>query len=124
MEGLSEALAQEVAPFGMKVTLVEPGGFRTCFAVALRRGGMADYADTVGVRTQQVVDGHGKQPGDPSRAAQAIMAAVESEHPPLHLVLGKAALGVVRGKLEALEQDMKTWERLSMGVDYPEDSPE
>jgi NAD(P)-dependent dehydrogenase (short-subunit alcohol dehydrogenase family) len=123
VEGLSEALAQEVGPLGIGVTIVEPGPFRTKFLG--RAGGeavcrIADYDETAGKMRAYFVDQDGKQRGDPQKAAEAMVKAVESEHPPLHLMLGGMTLGRLKGKLEALQQDVATWEAITVGADFPE----
>ena len=118
VEGLSEALAEEVEPYGIRVTVVEPSAFRTRFATALRLGSMAGYENTAGARSQQVAQGDGKQAGDPARAAQAIMMAVEAPQPPLHLVLGNAAVEVARTKFNSFLREIDTWEAVSRGVDF------
>lgn len=123
VEGLSESLAQEVAPLGIKVTVVEPGPFRTDWAgrsIKQSAVRIADYDQTAGERRKQTEARSGKQPGDPVRAAEAIIAAVESPEPPLHLVLGKPALDLARGKLDALRRELDTWEATSLSADYPE----
>jgi NAD(P)-dependent dehydrogenase (short-subunit alcohol dehydrogenase family) len=122
VEGLSEALAREVAPHGLKVTLVEPGPFRTDWAGRSMQGPkqtIEAYAATVGVRRKQLAELSGNQPGDPVRAADAIIAAVESPTPPLHLVLGAPGLKMVRDKLAALTKDIENWEAVTLGADYP-----
>ena len=118
VEGLSEALAEEVEPYGIRVTVVEPSAFRTRFATALRLGSMAGYENTAGARSQQVAQGDGKQAGDPARAAQAIVMAVEAPQPPLHLVLGNAAVEVARTKFNSFLREIDTWEAVSRGVDF------
>ena len=123
VEGFSESLAIEVAPLGIKVTLVEPSGFRTDWAgrsASERKSTIADYADTAGRNVENLRDSSGKQPGDPVRAAAAIIAAVESPDPPLHLLLGKAALKGARGKLETLKHDFDAWEETTLGADFPD----
>jgi NAD(P)-dependent dehydrogenase (short-subunit alcohol dehydrogenase family) len=122
VEGFSEALAQEVVPLGIKVMLVEPSGFRTDWAG--RSAGDAqqtieDYAPTAGARRRQIRAGSGRQPGDPARAAAAIVAAVEAPEPPLRLLLGKAALAAGRVKVELLQRDFETWAAVSEGADFP-----
>ena len=123
VEGLSESLALEVAPLGIKVTIVEPGPFRTNWAgpsIKQSRVRIGDYDQTAGERRRQTEERSGSQVGDPVRAAEAIIAAVEAPEPPLHLVLGKPALGLARAKLEALRQNFDAWEKTTLGADYPE----
>lgn len=123
VEGLSESLAQEVAPLGIKVLVVEPGPFRTNWAgpsIKQSATRIEDYAATAGVRRSQTEARNGRQPGDPVRAAEAIIAAVQADHPPLRLVLGKPALDIARGKLAALKQDFDAWEATTLGADFPE----
>ena len=123
VEGLSESLALEVAPLGIKVVIVEPGPFRTNWAgpsIKQSATRIADYEATAGVRREQTEARSGKQPGDPVRAAEAIIAAVQAEQAPLHLVLGKPALAIARAKLDALKQNFDEWEATTLGADYPE----
>ena len=123
VEGLSESLAQEVAPLGIHVVIVEPGPFRTNWAgPSIKQSAVriADYDATAGARRAQTEARSGKQPGDPVRAAEAIIAAVQSPQPPLRLVLGKPALEIARAKLAALQQDFDAWEATTLGADYPE----
>ena len=123
VEGVSDSLAQEVAPLGIKVIIVEPGPFRTNWAgPSIKRSAtrIADYDATAGARRAQTEARSGKQPGDPVRAAEAIIAAVQSPEPPLHLVLGKPALDIARAKLVALKKDFDTWEATTLGADFPE----
>ena len=97
VEGLSQALAKEVAPLGIRVTIIEPGPFRTEFQGRSMRSAnklIDAYAETAGTRRRQLRESSGKQAGDPLRAADAIIDVVESADPPLHLVLGK--IGVER----------------------------
>ena len=122
VEAVSEALSKELAPLGVRVLLVEPGPFRTRFidnAQGAPRVRNADYEDTVGVRRAAVQAASGKQPGDPARAAAAIIAAVESPSPPLRLVLGAQALGHIRAKLETLTREIDAWEPTTVGSDFP-----
>jgi NAD(P)-dependent dehydrogenase (short-subunit alcohol dehydrogenase family) len=123
VEGLSEALAKEVAPLGIKVLLVEPGPFRTDWAGrSLRRskGQIQDYAETAGAPLERLIRGSGKQVGDPVRAGEAIIKAVESENMPLHLVLGRIAVETARDKIELLRRDVDAWEETALSADYPE----
>jgi NAD(P)-dependent dehydrogenase (short-subunit alcohol dehydrogenase family) len=123
LEGLSEALAQETAPLGIKVLIVEPSGFRTDWAGRSANetpATIADYDETAGARRRMIRGYSGKQPGDPVRAAAAIVQAVEAPEPPLRLMLGKAALAAGRGKVQALAQDFEAWAAVTEGADFPE----
>ncbi|MBO9560367.1 MAG: SDR family NAD(P)-dependent oxidoreductase [Caulobacter sp.] len=115
LEGASEALAQEVAPFGIKVLIVEPGQFRTDLAGAGMRHMpiLAAYQDTVGPTRAFAHDMHGTQPGDPRKAAAAIVTALEADVTPLRLQLGADAVEAVRGHAEAMLADLKTWEAVA-----------
>ncbi len=123
VEGLSEALAQELKPLGIGVTIVEPGPFRTKFlgkagGEAARR--IPEYDETAGKSRTYYAEQAGKQPGDPQKAAEAIVKAVEAEHPPLHLLLGGSTIPRVKAKIEALQKDVATWEAITTGADYSE----
>ncbi|MCX4174599.1 MULTISPECIES: oxidoreductase [Paraburkholderia] len=123
VEALSESLSQELAPLGVKVLIVEPGPFRTAWAGRSANQApqiIADYATTAKARTDLIRGYSGKQPGDPARAADAIVKAVESENPPLRLLLGKAALANATLKIDALKHDFDNWAELSKSADYPE----
>ncbi|HZB93912.1 MAG TPA: oxidoreductase [Stellaceae bacterium] len=126
LEGMSEALAQEVAPFGIKVTLIEPGPFRTEFRAA---GSMHSapaleaYAATVGKFRQMLADTDGKQPGDPVKAADAMIAVVEAEKPPLRLPLGDACVGLVRKKLAHVGDELERWLDLSLSTSFEAGAP-
>lgn len=117
VEGLSESLALEIASFGIKVTLVEPGGFRTNFAGGSKvfaANALAEYADTpAGKRRGMVTQYQGHEPGDPVKAAAAVIQVVEAKSPPLRLVLGADALSRARAKLESLEKDYDAWESVT-----------
>ncbi|HYD52021.1 MAG TPA: oxidoreductase [Gemmatimonadaceae bacterium] len=121
--GLSESLALEVAPLGIHVTIVEPSGFRTDWAgrsAAEAPVEIADYAETAGKNRRNLREASGRQPGDPVRAAAAIIQAVEAPEPPLHLLLGKAALRGARWKLDMLKEQFDRWETVTVGADFPE----
>ena len=121
LEGLSEALAQELAPLGIRVLIVEPGYFRTDFlddSMRTAKATIADYADTAGRTIKTIAERNGKQPGDPRKAARAIIKAVESRHPPLRLVLGADAVERVTNKLAAVRHDLDDWREVSMGTDF------
>jgi NAD(P)-dependent dehydrogenase (short-subunit alcohol dehydrogenase family) len=123
VEGLSEALAKEVAPLGIQVVIVEPGPFRTDWAGrSLKRSShqIAEYAETAGKFSQGITGNSGKQAGDPVRAGEAIIKALESNNPPLRLVLGKVALDRARIKMEQLQNDLDTWKETTLSADYPE----
>ena len=123
VEGFSESLSLEVAPLGIKVTIVEPSGFRTDWAgrsAAEAKTRIADYASTAGQNLQNLRSISGKQAGDPVRAAAAIISAVESPNPPLRLLLGKAALKGARGKLDMLKKDFDAWEKTTVEADFPD----
>ncbi|HLG76479.1 MAG TPA: oxidoreductase [Ktedonobacteraceae bacterium] len=121
VEGLSEALAVEVAPLGIHVTIVEPGAFRTNWASssmvqAARR--ISDYAATSGWIRQSLSAYSGHQPGDPQRAAQALLQIVQASHPPLRLALGTDALANMRCKIAHIEQDLAIWEGMTRSTNY------
>ncbi len=122
VEGLSEALWQEVEPLGIKVMLVEPSGFRTDWAgrsANESRRQIDDYATTAGVWRSQVRAVSGKQPGDPVRAVHAIVKAIESQNPPHRLLLGNDAYEGATAKLEDLRNEFAVWEEVSRGADFP-----
>ncbi len=123
VEGLSESLDIEVKPLGIKVIVVEPGPFRTEWSGASileSKTVIHDYDETAGERRKKTHAGSGKQVGDPVRAGEMIIKAVESEDPPLHLVLGKIALDLAYKKLETVKKDLDGWKEASLGADYPE----
>jgi NAD(P)-dependent dehydrogenase (short-subunit alcohol dehydrogenase family) len=122
VEGLSETLADEVAHLGIKVTIVEPGPHRTRFANAKSAKWtepMDDYEDSVGLARKAIRDMDGNQPGDPVRAAAAIIAAVEADDPPLRLPLGQIALDDIRAKLNRQLDELEAWSELSATSDFP-----
>jgi len=124
VNGFSESLQKEVAPLGIKVVIVQPSGFRTDWAGRSANDApvkIEDYAETAGQNQENIRGYSGNQPGDPVRAAKAIIAAVESENPPHHLLLGKAALKNARLKLDELKADYDANAETSEGADFPED---
>ncbi len=120
LEGINEALSKEVRPFGIKVTAIEPGAFRTDWAGrSLQRTvrTIEDYAATLEPLSAARAARSGKQPGDPRKAAQAILKVVASDRPPVHLLLGTDALGFVREKLKTLQEEINQWEALTVSTD-------
>ena len=123
VEGLSEALAAETADLGIKVTAVEPGPFRTDWAgrsLKQAKNAIEAYEAGAGKRRSAISAASGKQPGDPARAALAIIAAVESPNPPGHLILGSNGLERVKIKLDALRAEIAAWEATTLSADFPE----
>jgi NAD(P)-dependent dehydrogenase (short-subunit alcohol dehydrogenase family) len=124
VEGLSETLAKEIAPLGLGVTVVEPGAFRTDFRGASMKQSsvrLPAYAETAGKARDAVFAAHGKQQGDPVLGSNAIITALESDHPPLHLVIGGDALDLIRKKLADLECDLDAWETLTRSTSFQAD---
>jgi len=120
LEGLFEALGKEIRSFGIHVTCVEPGGFRTDWAgrsMVRSERRIADYdavMDPIRVARRAR---HGHQPGDPAKAARAMLAILSEDNPPTHFVLGTDALALVREKLTSLQSELTTWEGLSASTD-------
>ncbi|MFE3519172.1 oxidoreductase [Streptomyces sp. NPDC059166] len=124
VEGLSEALWQEVEPLGIKVLLAEPGPFRTDWAgrsakETVPEHEIADYAATAGAARASFRENTGDEPGDPARAAAAIVAAVTAENPPHRLLLGSPAYDMALEKLDELRTEFTAWEDLTRSADYP-----
>jgi NAD(P)-dependent dehydrogenase (short-subunit alcohol dehydrogenase family) len=120
VEGFSEALSKEVAPLGIKVTIVEPGGFRTDFAGSSTelRAGRPEYDATVGATVRFQRDYDGKQPGDPAKAAAALLHIASLSEPPRRLLLGRDAYNAAeKHALQVLASD-KEWKDLSISTDY------
>src|SRR5919197_3470721 len=112
LEGLTETLGDEVAAFGIHTLIVEPGAFRTGLFrrdAAYFSAEMPEYADTVGPTRTYVREGHLAQPGDPVKAAEAIIAALDSDDPPLRLVLGADAIGNIERRLRAVGDELERW---------------
>ncbi|HEJ6974419.1 TPA: oxidoreductase [Serratia marcescens] len=120
LEGISEALSQELTPFNIHVTAVAPGSFRTDWAgrsMVRSPRRLPDYDALFEPVRQARQEKSGKQLGDPVKAAHAMLALIESQTPPTHLLLGSDALSLVRQKLEALGQEIKQWEKLTRSTD-------
>ena len=124
VDGYSESLSKELAPLGIKVTVIAPSGFRTDWAGRSANNSkivIDDYKETAGTNKDSIRGYSGNQPGDPVRAAKAMIKAVESEHPPLRLLLGEAALKGARNKIELLKKDFDAWEETTVGADFPKE---
>jgi NAD(P)-dependent dehydrogenase (short-subunit alcohol dehydrogenase family) len=121
LDGISEALAKEVRPLGIKVTIVAPGSFRTDWAgrsmVHVEKP-ISDYEPTAGAFRQSLAERNGRQGGDPKKAAAALIAVTEANEPPLRLVLGPDALRFVGDKLGALQAEMLKWAAVSAATNF------
>ncbi|KVN32460.1 oxidoreductase [Burkholderia stagnalis] len=120
LEGISEALGKELGPFGIAVTAVAPGSFRTDWAgrsMARTPRSIADYDALFDPIRKAREAKSGKQLGDPVKAARAMLAAIAAERPPAHLLLGSDALRLVRDKLSALEGEIRAWEAVTVSTD-------
>ena len=121
VEGLSEAMAYELAPLGIKVTVVEPGGFRTNFAGGSKVFAakvIDDYAATPAANARVMMSRYqGQEPGDPAKAAAAVISVVDAEDPPLRLLLGKDALHMARARFAVLSKDYDRWQQTSASTD-------
>ena len=125
VEGLSEALAKEVAPFGIKVLIVEPGPFRTDWggrSLKTPKRPIDAYSETAIARRKQIQGYSGQQPGDPVRGAEAIIATVERSDPPLRLPLGNFAYDAMRAEIEAVRKEAEAIESVARGADFPKGS--
>jgi NAD(P)-dependent dehydrogenase (short-subunit alcohol dehydrogenase family) len=123
VDGFSAALEKEVGPLGIKVTVICPSGFRTDWAGRSANNSkimIDDYKATAEANKNAIRGYSGKQPGDPVKAAKAMVAVVETENPPLHLLLGVAAIKGARNKLEVLKKDFDAWEETTVGADFPQ----
>ncbi|WP_205930689.1 oxidoreductase [Rhizobium leguminosarum] len=122
VEALSESLSHEVKPLGIDVTILEPGAFRTDWAgrsMVESSTVIEDYAETSGKRRQATRSISGNQPGDPARAATAIISAFEADVPPLRLLLGAPALKIARERLDALRVNFDAWAETTLSADFP-----
>ena len=121
LEALTLSLRKEVAPLGITAMVVEPGGFRTDFAgrsLAQAATPIDDYAETAGKRRKEHDTVHGKQPGDPAKAATALIDVIESGKAPYMLLLGNDASNAFRSALDALRDDVDAWEQVSRSTDF------
>ena len=122
VEGLSEALAGELSHFGIKVTLIEPGAFRTDFANRSLQVAPyhPEYAEALAVTRKYYETIGGQQPGDPLAAVNAMIEVANHPNPPLRLPMGKIALGRIRSKLSQYEAEIHAWEKTILHTDFPE----
>jgi NAD(P)-dependent dehydrogenase (short-subunit alcohol dehydrogenase family) len=122
VEGMSEALAAEVGPLGIKVTIVEPGYFRTDFldgsSLRTEARQIDDYAETSGRTRAAAVRGNHAQPGDPVKAGRVIAVLGGSENPPLRLQLGTDSVERVEAKLQSVHEELQTWRSVSLSTDH------
>lgn len=121
VEGMSDTLSKELAPFGIGATVVAPGAFRTDFRGPSGKGSatrIGDYAETAGRARDKVFAGHGTQQGDPVLGARAIIAAVEATSPPVHLIIGGDALDQARQKVADLQREWDAWEGVTRSTDF------
>jgi NAD(P)-dependent dehydrogenase (short-subunit alcohol dehydrogenase family) len=125
LEAVTEALAQEVASFGLHVTAIEPGAFRTDWGTRSMKESAAPieaYAETVGARKELIKAFADKLPGDPRRVADAVLQIARDQDPPLHLLLGHDVLGAFRKKLKTLGESIEEWAPVSKDVNFPPDA--
>ena len=120
VEGFTEAISHEVKPeWNIKFTCIEPGGFRTDWAGRSMDFGEKKHPAYDHIDAKQAMGKrHGTQAGDPAKAAQALLEIVEAENPPVHLVLGTDALGLIRAKLQSLHAEISEWEHLTRSTDF------
>ncbi|KRD19679.1 short-chain dehydrogenase [Mycobacterium sp. Root265] len=122
LEALTEALAQEVAPLGIKVTAIEPGAFRTDWARRSMQESstpIGDYDDGVGTRKTLIKEFADHLPGDPRKVAEAVLTVTALDEPPLRLLLGRDVLKAVRDKIAALSASIDEWEAVTKDVNFP-----
>lgn len=121
LEALSEALAKEVATLGIKVTIIEPGAFRTDFngrSLSAPEQLIEDYAPVSGTFLKWLEDMDGKQPGDPDKAVAAMIQVVESDNPPLRLALGADAVAAIEEKLKSVKAELDAWKEVSVNTAF------
>ncbi len=122
LEALTEGLAREVEPFGIRVSAIEPGAFRTDWATRSMKESakpIEAYADTVGARKELIKLAGSLLPGDPKRIADAVLMLADQENPPLHLLLGEDVLNAFRAKLEDWQTLLDEWEDVTRDVNFP-----
>ncbi|MBB4170664.1 oxidoreductase [Rhizobium sp. BK538] len=124
VEGFSEVLAQEMALIGVKVTIIEPGGFRTDFAGSstLLKDGRSEYDAVVGAAARMQRAFNGRQPGDPARAAKAILEVTAMDRPPLRLPLGSDAIEAIERADRTKLEELRLWRELSLSTDFPQET--
>lgn len=122
VEGLTEALAGELSSFGIKLTLIEPGAFRTDFANRSLQSApyLTEYAEALAVTRSYYETIGGRQPGNPIEATRAMIEIADHPEPPLRLPMGKIALGRIRTKIKQYENEIAAWEKTILETDYPE----
>ncbi len=123
LEGLTETLRDEVAEFGIRTLIVEPGAFRTGLfrpGAAYESEAMSEYAATVGPTRAYVRGNDGQQPGDPAKAAQAILAALDADDPPLRLVLGADAIATIEQRLHGVQDELAAWRAVGEATAFDE----
>lgn len=122
LEALTEGLAKEVEPFGIRVTAIEPGAFRTDWATRSMQETATPieaYAETVGARKELIKMAGSLLPGDPARIADAVLMLADHDDPPLHLLLGEDVLGAFRQKLDDWQSSIDEWEPVTRDVNFP-----
>ena len=122
LEAVTEGLSKELQPFGIRVTAIEPGGFRTDWGSRSMKESatpIAAYDETVGARKRMITAAADVLPGDPRRVADAVLMVSELENPPLHLLLGHDVLGAFRQKLKDLSASVDEWESVTKDVNFP-----
>jgi NAD(P)-dependent dehydrogenase (short-subunit alcohol dehydrogenase family) len=125
VEGISEGMSKELVPLGIRVTIVEPGAFRTDFSgrsLMLAERKIPDY-ESVRKFVSWAQQNADKFPGDPNKAADGILIAIEANEPPLRLALGPDTLSAIRKKLRSVEEEASIWEHVTVNTNYPDAEP-